>query len=223
MYCKKCNVHVKTNTLECPLCKKTLIEDEIKTIESYPNMKNYRIRREMMKKICNFICLFSSIVCAIINAVTYDGTLWSLIVITSSLFALLCLSFMFKPGFNAGKYVLYMSFGIPILLILIEMFEGRNNIKIPTWSINYTLPLIMAFGLLVMMILMMCSRKLFADCITYFFILCIANSLMMFRFNHTNVTWPILLCILMVVFVLCFVIFFYGNRLKEEIQKKFHY
>ena len=224
MYCNKCKVEVTTNTDECPLCKHPLVKSNTDTFESYPTLKSYHQNKKIAIKIISFIFILASIICGYINYVTYSGRLWSLIVICCCMFSLFIFKWSFKPGFKLNKYILYNSIGISIFLILLDVTTDKiTNFRVPTWSIYYTLPIILFAGLLLSLILMMSTRKLFQKFYLTVFTFCVLISLLLILIPFVPVKWAIFAAFGLVIATLLLIIIFYMDRVKEEITKKFHY
>ncbi len=214
MYCKHCKMEIITNVSDCPLCKKRLIDDNLK-LESYPSLNKYHKTKKLAFKIIKFIFLVVCLVSGLINYLTFNDSYWSLIVIACLCTVLFFFKITFKPGFKIDKYIYYMSILISILLLVINYFTEYKF----SWSINYVVPLIFSFGLLLLDVLSICSKKFFNRSIGKIFVLSIINIIfVIFDF----VKWTHIVSFSLAIFtVLLFLVFDY-DLIKQELIKRFH-
>lgn len=215
MYCKHCDMEVLVKTSDCPLCKKQLIDDNLGEI-NYPNIKSYSKKKHLLTKLFTFIFLLSSVICGLINYLTYKGSSWSLIVIASSFSALLFFKITFKPGFKIGNYLFYLSAVIPALLIVVNYLT--NDYKL-SWSINYTLPILLAAGLFLLDIISISNKKVLKNSVEKIFLLAIFNMALIFIKAKM---WTNMVSFSIGIFSLLVFVIFYGDIVREELKKRFH-
>ena len=107
------------------------------------------------------------------------------------------------------------------LLIVIDCFSIEGITK-PTWSINYTLPILLASGLITSFSFLVINKQYFSQFIFYTIIFIILNLLMFINYKYTTVLWPILVCVCSAVIVLITLLVVLNDRLKDEFKRRFH-
>lgn len=223
MWCEKCGVHVKTETNDCPLCKHRLQEDNIVTYLTYPSLKRVSKVRKIFERIFAALMISCIIISGIINYATFElsNSYWSLIVIFS------CLSLLFiyyrckRKWHEASREIFYSSIFMAGLLICIDMFS-KSNILAPSWSLDYTLPIIMSVSLLTCSVFIFIKKSFFKLFYGYTLLLCIINILLFFRLGYTNIKWPIIVSVSLGVLVLISSLIVLKENIKDELQRKFH-
>ena len=78
-YCKQCKINSADPTTVCPLCQSVLEKTEQAKEGMYPMIGRQRKGRRLMLRIFAFLCLIAMVVLAIVNYVTYNGVMWSII------------------------------------------------------------------------------------------------------------------------------------------------
>ena len=88
--CKSCQVEVLDETVTCPLCNRVLSDDgkTVKRERMYPDPEEERMRLYGIKNIFFILLGMIAVLMGIINYITYNGFLWSAIVLASILYVI---------------------------------------------------------------------------------------------------------------------------------------
>lgn len=222
MYCKSCNVFVETHTLVCPLCKKDLTESQTLELVNYPSIKKYSSIRKLVRRIVFAVCLSAILICTMINLLTFKGSYWATIVDASCLAVICMFQFSMRKWIRLGKTLFTGAMCIIALLIVIDMFADKNQIRHATWSLDYTMPLILFASLMATAVFLFFGNRYFSEFYNHSIILSILNILTLIRINKTFVIWPILVSSSLGVVVIMMLLFIFKEKLFEQIKRKFH-
>lgn len=132
--CKQCNVEIVDESLVCPLCN-SVLEQQDGSEDKYPDIRFKTRRMMLIVRIYLFVTILTSVLVAGINYATYQGSLWSLIVIAALFYLYLTLRFavMADTGYKAKIIVLtIVAIGLVILIDFVLGYDG--------WSVNYVIP-----------------------------------------------------------------------------------
>lgn len=222
MYCKSCNVYVETHTLVCPLCKKNLIEDNTQEVVNYPSIKKISSIRKLIRRIVLAVCLSAIIICTMINLLTFNGSYWATIVDVGCLAVILMFQFSLRKWVRLGKTLFSGTLCIIILLIAIDMFAYKEKVSSASWSLNYTMPLILAGSLITSTVFLFFGDLFFSEFYNHAITLSVLNILTLLRINKTDVIWPILVSASLGVVVIMMMLFIFKEKLFEQFKRKFH-
>lgn len=223
MKCEKCNVTINTKTSECPLCKHKLVGSIDNLDLTFPSIKKYSRIKKIFQKI--FVALMFSVmvISALINYVTFEiyKSYWSVIVVFSCIVMLVIYKITKRKWYEFAKTIFGSVVLTGCLLIVIDCFSIEGITK-PTWSINYTLPILLASGLITSFSFLVINKQYFSQFIFYTIIFIILNLLMFINYKYTTVLWPILVCVCSAVIVLITLLVVLNDRLKDEFKRRFH-
>lgn len=222
MYCKSCNVYVETHTLVCPLCKKNLIEDNTQEVVNYPSIKKISSIRKLIRRIVLAVCLSAIIICTMINLLTFNGSYWATIVDVGCLAVILMFQFSMRKWVRLGKTLFSGTLCIIILLIAIDMFAYKEKVSSASWSLNYTMPLILAGSLITSTVFLFFGDLFFSEFYNHAITLSVLNILTLLRINKTDVIWPILVSASLGIVVIMMMLFIFKEKLFEQFKRKFH-
>ena len=156
-YCPECKVQVVSKGEKCPLCQGPLDRGEKpaskKPFPSYIKFVNLR------KRWARGISLAAPVaigICVLINLLTWNGFLWSLIVGVAILYAWFVGLYTVRRTDHLGQKLLLHAIGISDLLIVINFVTAspsmtsseflENFSEIARWSLDYAMPAtLMAF------------------------------------------------------------------------------
>ena len=222
MYCKSCNVYVETHTLVCPLCKKNLIEDNTQEVVNYPSIKKISSIRKLIRRIVLAVCISAIIICTMINLLTFNGSYWATIVDVGCLAVILMFQFSMRKWVRLGKTLFSGTLCIIILLIAIDMFAYKEKVSSASWSLNYTMPLILAGSLITSTVFLFFGDLFFSEFYNHAITLSVLNILTLLRINKTDVIWPILVSASLGIVVIMMMLFIFKEKLFEQFKRKFH-
>ena len=157
-----------------------------------------------------------------INILTFSGSYWAAIVDVGCLASMLMFQFSMRKWVRLGKTLFSGTICIIILLIVIDMFAYKDQVSNASWSLDYTLPLILAASLVTSTVFLFFGNSFFSEFYNHAITLSILNILTLIRINKTSVLWPILVCASLGVVVLLMMLFIFKEKLFEQIKRKFH-
>ena len=223
MKCNYCNVIVDVNTTECPLCKHKLDGEVTGKQVKFPSIKKVSKAKKLVSRIIIALLLSSIFISGIVNYATfkYTNSYWSMIVIGASISLLLIYYFAARRWYVFSKSIFWSSMLISFLLVLIDSFS-KEGVVTPTWSLDYTMPLIYAGSLIICFVFLFINRVYFSQFSFYTFLLVIINMLMLFRINKTEIVWPIIVCSGCAILVLILTALVLQDELKDEFKRRFH-
>ncbi len=222
MYCKSCKVKVETHTLECPLCKKQLIEDNTLEIVIYPSIKKISNIRKLIRRIVFAVCLSAILICTMINYITFNGSYWATIVDVGCLAVIIMFQFSLRKWIRLGRTLFSGTILLIILLICIDIFAYKDQMRSASWSLDYTMPFILCTSLIISTVFLFLGNLFFAEFFGHAITLSILNILTLIRINKTPIIWPILVSSSLGVVVIMILIFIFKEKLFEQFKRKFH-
>jgi hypothetical protein len=156
-YCKQCKINIVDPTTICPLCQSVLEKTgQMETEGMYPLVGRQRKGRRLMLRIFAFLCLIAMVVLAIVNYVTYDGVMWSIIGDAGILYLLVTLRYTLFNGHEGHTMKILMQvIAVMLLTILIDYTMGYQG-----WSVAYALPITILVADVLILILMLVNLKI---------------------------------------------------------------
>ena len=222
MYCKSCNIKVETHTNVCPLCKRNLIDDDTLDVVNYPSIKKISNIRKLVRRIVFATCVSAILICTMINLLTFNGSYWAAIVDVGCLAVMIMFQFSMRKWVRIGKTLFTGTISIIALLIVIDMFAYKDQVRSASWSLDYTMPLILSASLLTCAVFLFFGNLFFSEFYNHAITLSLLNILMLIRINKTNCICPILVSSSLGVIVLMMILFIFKEKLFEQIKRKFH-
>lgn len=222
MYCEHCKIYVETPTLECPLCKTNLKESDTLVNVSYPSIKKISNIRKLIKRIISTVLLSAMIICTMINFVLFNGNYWSTIVDAGCIACLIMLQYAIRKWIRINKTIFAGSFCLVALLIVIDMFATTSSIKVATWSLNYTMPLIFLGALAASTVFLFFGKVYFSEFCFTSLMLSIVNILLLIRLPYTIIKWPLILSGSLGVIVIMLHLIIFKEKFLEQLKRKFH-
>ncbi|MFA6644878.1 MAG: DUF6320 domain-containing protein [Bacilli bacterium] len=173
-YCPSCKVHVVSRGEKCPLCQGELERGEVaaakKPFPSYIKFINLR------KRWARGISIAAPVIiglCVLINLLTWNGFLWSLIAGVAILYAWLVGLYTVRRTDHLGQKLLLHAIGISTLLIVINFVTAspsmtsslflQNFSEIARWSLDYAMPATLMAFILAINIATLSQRHRFRD------------------------------------------------------------
>lgn len=150
LYCTNCKVHISTKTDYCPLCHKKLAGDGVECTQTFPKMKKPLSNTKKKWKLAFYIaCPLIMGTTVLINLLTYNGVLWSVIDILALMYLWIFGMWSFNKDAALGKKIIVNTIAINILIVGINIF-GYNLTTLPNhfWSLTYVVPFVMIAGML---------------------------------------------------------------------------
>lgn len=133
--CKKCNIEVLDDSIECPLCNNVLDTDEIPGVNTYPDISSKIRKNHMFVNTFIFIAIVVELGLIVTNYITFNGIYWS--AICGGAMVYLCFTLKYTIFHNSGHMakIILQTIGAMALTILIDYVVGYRG-----WSVNYVIP-----------------------------------------------------------------------------------
>lgn len=136
-HCKYCNVDVQTNEKYCPLCYNMLEGNSDNTVDFYQKRKEKETTqktRQILFKIFFLISLATIAVCVLVNVLTWNGIIWSVLVGVSELYVWILIAHTIFSRRSIFEKVLFQLVGI-IAIVVVCSFIAKGD-----WLLNYVIP-----------------------------------------------------------------------------------
>ena len=153
---------------------------------------------------------------------TFNGVYWCTIVDAGCLAVICMFQFAMRKWIRLGKTLFTGTICITILLIIIDMFASKDQIKEASWSLDYTMPLILSASLIATTVFLFFGNRYFSEFYHHSIILSILNILTLIRINKTTIIWPLLVSSSLGVVVIMLLLFIFKDKLFDQIKRKFH-
>lgn len=220
-HCKYCNVDVNTNEKYCPLCYNILDGESDGSVSFYQKRKeNDRTHKRsyLVTKIFFMITLAIIATCVFINVLTWEGTVWSLLVGVCIAYVWIFVSHTILSKRSIFEKILLQLIGIIAIVVVCNFISNGD------WLLNYVLPsieLATAFCLILTTFILHNKSKVILPFFLVYILLLITSIVLLSIKVDTFMLLSeinIIMCGLAIVGTLIF-----GHRtLKTELAKKFH-
>ncbi|MFA5421651.1 MAG: DUF6320 domain-containing protein [Bacilli bacterium] len=173
-YCPECKVQVVSKGDRCPLCQGAIQTGA--TPASKQSFPSYIKFRDFRKKTAIAISISAPLligVAVLINLLTWNGFLWSLIVGFGVLYAWLVGLYTFRKTDHLGQKLMLHAIGISTLLVVINFVTSSPSItdilflenfsELAKWSLDYAMPATLMAFILAINIAMLSQRHRLRD------------------------------------------------------------
>lgn len=232
-YCKICALKVNTHVDHCPLCAATIseIDSDCNTTDTQacnhaqPDYSIYPPKSEGIKYNLTFrIFLFLSIVavavCGLINILSYDGYLWSLIVLGSVGFGWAAVGYPLIVRKNIGHHVMVDAIALCLYFIM-----TRFVMKSAGWSLDYVIPFMFIASTTFISLIILIRHMKWREYALYQFVTIILGLLPVISViaGLVESIWPSIGSALYSFVTLLGMLIFADKKYKNELIKRFHF
>ena len=157
-------MEVLDETVTCPLCNRVLSDDgkTVKRERMYPDPEEERMRLYGIKNIFFILLGMIAVLMGIINYITYNGFLWSAIVLASILYLMVTVSYSIVHRRNLAAKIVVEVIGGGILVSVIDYVIGYEG-----WSAAYVIPGLILTADLAVVVLVLVNRKTWYSYLMY--------------------------------------------------------
>lgn len=230
-HCKSCHVDIETNRMTCPLCLDNLEE----VVSSKPHITEYYQGYEekpkklhLLRKIFLFLSLVTIGICVTVNILTYNESLWSLIVIGSILYLWVLIKGTIMSRRNIALRLWIQAIALGILLYFIQL--QNNQVQ---WVVPYAIPFIMIATMMAITLLIFIKTMRYRDYMMYLILVAtigcipiiltwIKKTRFLFIVQDRFVTWPSICCFGYAIITILGMFIFGDRATKDEFKKRFH-
>lgn len=216
--CKRCGVKVIDDTNSCPLCK-SVLSGKVNGQNNYPEIsltiKNYNL----LIKICLFLSIVGSIICIVVNYITYNKYLWSVISIAAILYSWSIILHAIKRNINIASKILVQTICIAILIFIIDNVLGYQG-----WSVNYVIPGLIVTANIAILVMIISNRMKWKSYVLYQIVICILGLIPIFLYliGAMNKEWTVWGSAILSFAILTGTLIFSDNDVKDELRRRFH-
>ncbi len=220
--CNECNVNVYESERRCPLCNSALEHEAInKTKVEYPQYSDITKKQSQLRKLPAFISVSISIICIYINIFTHsdEGILWSVIVVSSLIFANGVFYTTRSTARRFGAKILIYHVMLSAFAIIIDFNTGSHF-----WSTDYVFPFLTLGTIVYLTLLGIRSKRYFSEYFGYILVVMLIGlaPIAMYLLGFSNVSWGIFVSTLCCIIVILALLTFFSNSFKMELKKRFH-
>ena len=220
-HCDACGVKLDPAYTRCPLCHKDIGEPEgelpFPKVEKAPR----QTKKALTKKVKGLLALTILCVgiCVLINFILWKGTLWSLLVVASSLYVWVLMAITVLYPWQFGSKVLLQLAGISALLIAIEAITPQK-----IWAQDLVIPFLIVTAIILEIYNVYINRKRWRENMVFLIIAILIGfiPLILYGAGVIALWWPAALCAFFSVFTFIGFILFAVKQFKNEMTKRFH-
>lgn len=218
--CKRCDVYVKDDTIQCPLCD-SILEGGEQGKNSYPKFTDELHKFRFINRIFYFATLVLAVAAVMVNYYTfrYISIYWSVIVLGAIGYCWFTLSYTVMHRTNLGGKVIVQALGILVLTVIIDIVTGYRG-----WSLRFVIPGLLLLADVVLILLMAIQPHRwqgFFMCQLAVGVLALIPVIVAYFGLIDNMFLAILACVI-VWLSLAGTIIFGGKRARLELKRRFH-
>lgn len=222
--CTHCNIIVLDDTEYCPFCHHVLQKEENGTHQTevknrYPDIAETVRRVSIARRILLYLAVAIGVICLFTNYRTYDGLLWSLIVIYGLIYAVIIVSLFSSEKLGAYGKVGWTSFFALIYTAVIDLVFGFTR-----WSITYILPSWLIVINAILVIFMIVDHAKFQSYILHEFYIVVMNVVLfiLIRVGLLKQVAVAEVALMMSILIFLGILILGGRAAHTEIARRFH-
>lgn len=158
--CKHCKMNVNSERVTCPLCYNSLIEDNETKMEFklYPHRPNTKQKLNLFYKVVVFICILTTLITALINALTYDDVTgwWCLYAILSCAYVYYLIRGTILTHTNVIRRIWRQLLTVSLVLFAFDILSSEVR-----WSLGIVIPMLCGATNIAIMITNLANHKHF--------------------------------------------------------------
>jgi Osmosensitive K+ channel histidine kinase len=225
-YCSKCNLYVNTELDFCPLCASELKLDKDGITSKndvigdiYPKPDGVK-KYNLLLRILLFLTVVITSTCLLINILTYDGILWSLVVAGAIQLLWAAIAHPLIHKRNIGHLITVDAISICILLVIIQTTTHTQG-----WGLEYVIPFLFISATTVISFVILIRRMKWREYAMYQFIMIVLGLLPVISVisGMAKTMWPSILSAFYSLLTLSGMFIFADKKYKNELIKRFHF
>lgn len=239
-YCPECKVNIVSKGDKCPLCHGDIQHGDVLTTKKpFPSFVKYKNRRKRWAFGLSLAAPVVIGICLLINALTWNGLAWSVIVAVASLYAWLVGLYTFRRTDHLGQKLMLHAIGISTLLVVINFVTSSPSVvssqfwesfsSIAKWSLDYAMPSTLIAFILAINIAMLSQRHRLRDYLIAQFSLCVLGFIPfvmimvdLFAFDVLGSWFMSIAASSMSLLTLLLLIIFARSLIAKEFGRRFH-
>lgn len=217
-YCNDCQVHIRGNKTNCPLCKNALPSTDDVQNDIYPEIPLV-YKSHLAIRIMILISIITIVVSFSIYKIFPSNVDWPMFVVLGLLSMWLSLIVIIRKGHNIAKSIVWH---VTILSALSIIWDWRIGWR--GWSLDYVIPIVCVSAMFIMYVMAKITQLSVRDYIVYFLLdgLLGIIPILFIVFNWINVVYPSIICVAVSIIFLSAILLFQGENIKAELDKRMH-
>jgi hypothetical protein len=225
--CTDCHVRVSTVTDRCPLCHRSLAEQQDKAARhTYPVEQPLQKKSISLARLVSLSAICLILLSLIINWAAWDGWLWSVIVSAHVLYLWLVGWLTLNKGVHPGLKLMTHALSITLLLVIVNVLS-RSNVTISriSWAVSYTMPIIFIGFITVIDIIILRKKHNLRDYLLYQLSLCVIGfiPLILVLTGVVRPVWPSVIAAALAGLTILGLIIWAKKIIMAELGRKFHF
>lgn len=219
MYCKKCNMQIRTPGTRCPLCQGVLANGKEGSEQVFPHIGRDKTWLTALIRIAAFCSLVAVAVCIGANLYLHRIGGWSLFVIAGLGSFWVSFTAVLKKKDNIHKAIIWQVVIISILAALWDIFTGFHG-----WSVDFVIPTMCTCAMIAMAVIAQITNLHIEDYIIYVVIDCCLGifSATLIFFDVLNFILPSAICVTASLISLGALFIFEGRAMRAELYRRLH-
>ncbi|GHU93550.1 hypothetical protein FACS1894208_03200 [Clostridia bacterium] len=218
--CEHCRVELPGEQTRCPLCQNKPGGTPDGSESRFPRLIGARqkISRTLLAWAA-FVSVCAAAVCVTVNMIVSTERWWSLFVIAGIASLWIDIGLVLKKRKNLPKSILWQVVAVSLIAFLWDLLTGYAG-----WSLDYVLPILSSAAMFAMTVVSKARKLDIQDYISYLLISCILGivSFILILTGAVSVVVPSAISFGASIVFLAFLLFFEGQALWEEIQRRLH-
>jgi len=226
--CNHCQMYIRGNKSECPLCRNTLPDDGNINAqdEIYPEIPP-AFERHLAVRIMAFITIVTivasfvvyNIFPSVVNKILPPDINWPIFEVFALLSMWLSFIVVMRKRHNITKNIMWQVIVVSVLSVIWDWRTGCRG-----WSLDYVIPITCVVAMLVMYVTAKVLKLSARDYIAYFLLDGLFGILpiIFILFDLINVFYPSAICVAVSIIFLSAILIFQGENIKMELIKRMH-
>ena len=235
-YCVKCNLFVNTDSRKCPLCYsilscseagragantgESLIDGASEDYNRYPELESGpEYRYNFVVRLLLLLSIASGSTSLLVNILTYSGTLWSLIVVSTILFLWVAVAYPLLRKKDAVHFIVIDVICTPVFLYIIQATTHSNG-----WVLDIVTPFLFISATLAVTFIICLKRMKWREYSLYQTIVVALGFLPVIFYvsGLVAIIWPSIVSAFYSFLTLTGMLIFVKKKYKDELIKRFH-
>lgn len=217
-YCNNCQVKIRGNREECPLCGNVLLTNDDVNQKIYPVIPP-AYEAHLAVKIMVFISI-SAVIASFAAYIIFPSDInWPLFVVLGMGSMWASLIMVIRKRNNIAKNIMWQVTIVSVLSIIWDWRTGWRG-----WSFNYVIPAACTVAMFVMYVVAKIMKLRVNDYIVYLLLdgLFGIMPVLFILFGWANVFYPSVICAAISIIFISAIFIFQGDNIKIELNKRMH-
>ena len=232
-YCKKCALNVNTKQGNCPLCAAVLSDAEDANGQTeaddlaatapeedlYP-ANSEGIKYDLLFRVFLFLTILAITGSVLVNILTYNGILWSLLVAGGVGFAWAAIAYPIIVRKNIGHHIMVDAVCLCLFFIMAQIVTKTKG-----WSLDYVIPFQFIAATTIISLIILIKRMKWREYALYQFITIVLGLLPVISVIAGLVEniWPSIGSAFYSFITLLGMLIFADKKYRNELIKRFHF